>query len=58
MFNFLMDPETTINGVRPGGWENPPIGGDLQWIIVPIFKEWRDWGIISPIAPINAIIKD
>lgn len=57
MFNFLMDP-ATINGVRPGGWQDPPIGGDLQRVIAPIFKEWRDWGIIFPIVPINTIIKD
>lgn len=58
MFNFLMDPEATINGVRPGGLQDPPIGGDLQWIISPIFKEKREWAIIGPIAPINATIKD
>ena len=57
MFNFLMDP-ATINGVRPGGWQDPPIGGDLQRVIAPVFKEGRDWGIIFPIVPINTIIKD
>lgn len=58
MFNFLMDSEATINGVRPGGLVDPPIGGDLQWIIAPFIKEKRDWGIIFPIAPIKAIIKE
>ena len=58
MLNFLMDPETTINGGRPGGLVDPPIDTIRPWSIAPIFKEWRDWGIISPIAPINAIIKD
>ena len=58
MFNFLMDLEATINGVRPGGLQDPPIGGDLQRIIAPIFREWHDWGIIKPVDPINATIKD
>ena len=51
MFNFLMDPEATINGVRPGGLVDPPIGGDLQWIIVPIFKEQTapGQGILEPV---------
>ena len=51
MLNFLMDPETTINGVRPGGWENPPIGGDLQRVIAPICKDWRKFEP-RPITPI------
>jgi len=58
MFNFLMDPDATINGGRPGGWENPPIGGDLQRIICPISKELRDWGIIGPIIPIHVGVED
>ena len=58
MFNFLMDPEATINGGRPGGLVDPPIDTIRPWIISPICKEWHDWGIIKPVDPINATITD
>lgn len=52
MFNFLMDPETTIKGVRPGGYGDPPIDIIRPWAITfPIYKEWRDWEIIGPAVP-------